>query len=264
MTVELIYDRDCPHVAQTRANLLHALSQMNLPVKWVELEKSSPDNPEYVARCGSPTVLVDGHDIAASCEPGAPCCRLYYSDSGRPSGAPGVDLIRAALGRCGSISAIVVHHRAVRHSVLAIPGIGVALLPKLACPLCWPAYAALVSALGLGFLLTAAVLFWLTAIFLLASILMLAIGSRRRHGYGPAVAATLASLVILIGKFGVESERLAYGGIAVLIAAALWNAWPRHSTDINNCAPCGSAGYEKVEFNEREHCNGYETTGRSV
>ncbi len=263
MVVELIYDRDCPHVAQTRANLLHALFQMNLPAKWVELEKSSPDNPEYVARYGSPTVLVDGHDIAASCEPGAPCCRLYYSDSGRPSGAPGVDLIRAALGRCGSIGVPVVRHRAVRHSVLAIPGIGVALLPKLACPLCWPAYAALVSALGLSFLLTAAVLFWLTAILLLATVLALAIGSRKRHGHGPTFAATLASLMILIGKFGVESELLAYGGIAVLIAAALWNAWARNSTGIN-CAPCGSARYEKVEFNEREHCNGYETTGRSV
>lgn len=29
-----------------------------------------------------------------------------------------------------------------------IPGVGVALLPKLVCPLCWPAYAAIASTLG--------------------------------------------------------------------------------------------------------------------
>ena len=241
MTVELIYDRDCPHVGQTRANLMQALSQTNLPVKWVEREKSSPDSPEYVIRYGSPTVLVNGHDIAASNEIAAPCCRLYYSESGRLCGAPRTELIRAALSRFGSIGTDV-RRRGIRHSVLAMPGIGVALLPKLACPLCWPAYAALVSALGLGFLLTTAVLFWITAICLLATVLALAIGSRKRHGQGPAFAATVASLMIVIGKFGVESERLAYTGVALLAAAALWNACPRHPAGIKNCTRCASAG----------------------
>lgn len=242
MTVELIYDRDCPHVGQTRANLMQALSQTHLPVKWVEREKSSPDSPEYVTRYGSPTVLVNGHDIAASNEIAAPCCRLYYSESGRPCGAPGTELIRAALSRLGSIGTTDVRRRGIRHSVLAMPGIGVALLPKLACPLCWPAYAALVSALGLGFLLTAAVLFWITAICLLTTVVSLAIGSRKRHGQGPAFAATVASLMIVIGKFGVGSERLAYTGVALLAAAALWNAWSRHPTGIENCRRCASAG----------------------
>ena len=35
----------------------------------------------------------------------------------------------------------------------SIPGIGVALLPKLFCPLCWPLYAGIVSSVGLGFLI---------------------------------------------------------------------------------------------------------------
>src|SRR6185436_814844 len=38
-----------------------------------------------------------------------------------------------------------VNSRLWRQALLTIPGIGVALLPKLACPLCWPAYAGILS-----------------------------------------------------------------------------------------------------------------------
>ncbi len=36
-----------------------------------------------------------------------------------------------------------------KHGLLALPGVGVSILPKLACPLCWPAYAGLLSSIGL-------------------------------------------------------------------------------------------------------------------
>lgn len=48
--------------------------------------------------------------------------------------------------------------RAWKQSALTIPGIGVALLPKLICPLCWPLYAGIVSSVGLGFLIGTAYL----------------------------------------------------------------------------------------------------------
>jgi hypothetical protein len=38
-----------------------------------------------------------------------------------------------------------------RQAWLALPGVGASLFPKLACPLCWPAYAGLLSSVGLGF-----------------------------------------------------------------------------------------------------------------
>ena len=43
-------------------------------------------------------------------------------------------------------------------SVLVVPGIVAALLPSLTCPLCWPAYADVLSALGVGFVGTTAYL----------------------------------------------------------------------------------------------------------
>ena len=50
--------------------------------------------------------------------------------------------------------------------LLAIPGAMVSLLPILPCALCWPAYAALISSLGLGFLRSSTYLLPLTAVLL--------------------------------------------------------------------------------------------------
>src|SRR2546427_12053208 len=47
-----------------------------------------------------------------------------------------------------------------------VPGIVAALLPSLTCPLCWPAYAGVLSSLGVGFVGTTAYLLPLTATFL--------------------------------------------------------------------------------------------------
>ncbi len=43
-----------------------------------------------------------------------------------------------------------------------LPGVGASLLPKLTCPLCWPAYAGLLTTLGLGFLMSERYLFGVT------------------------------------------------------------------------------------------------------
>src|SRR5215831_11945154 len=50
-----------------------------------------------------------------------------------------------------------------RRTAAVLPGIGVALMPKLICPLCWPAYAGLLSAVGLGFLINSRNLLIVTA-----------------------------------------------------------------------------------------------------
>lgn len=47
-----------------------------------------------------------------------------------------------------------------------LPGIGVSLLPKLTRPMCWPAYAGLLTTLGLGFLMSGRYLFGVTVVFL--------------------------------------------------------------------------------------------------
>ena len=64
-TVELVYDRDCPNIVQTRAALLKAFVQARIQPKWVEWDRSDPESPDYVQGYGSPTILVNKKDIVS-------------------------------------------------------------------------------------------------------------------------------------------------------------------------------------------------------
>jgi hypothetical protein len=63
---------------------------------------------------------------------------------------------------------------------LTIPGIAVSLLPSLACPLCWPAYAELASSLGLGFLASSAYVLPLTGALLAIAVAGLGLQAKTR------------------------------------------------------------------------------------
>jgi mercuric ion transport protein len=125
--------------------------------------------------------------------------------------------------------------RTWKQSLVAIPGVSVSLLPKLACPFCWPAYAGLLSSLGLGFLISAKYLLATTAAFLVLALGALAFRAKHRHGYGPFVVGLVAAVGVLLGKFAWESNRLLYGAVGLLVIASLWNAWPRRITSATCC-----------------------------
>ncbi len=113
-----------------------------------------------------------------------------------------------------------------KQGLLALPGVGVSLLPKLACPLCWPAYAGLLSSVGLGFLVSAAYLLPLTSGFLVIALGAMAFKANSRHGYGPFLLGLLAATAVLLAKFRWESSPTKYGGVGLLVIASLWSAWP--------------------------------------
>jgi len=201
MRVELIYDTDCPNVAETRANLLQAFAAARLQAEWTEWERSSPSSPAYAAGFGSPTLLVDGRDIAGE-KPGArtSSCRLYASAEGRYSGAPSVELMKTSL--TPATPAATTNNW--KRSFLAVPGIVLSVLPFGGCPLCWPVYAGILSALGLSFLLLSAYLLPLTALFLFATVFTLAFRARGRRGYGPFALGLAATALVLWGKFSLQ------------------------------------------------------------
>src|SRR5215471_6558131 len=122
-----------------------------------------------------------------------------------------------------------------KDGLLTVPGIGIALLPKLACPFCWPLYAGIVSSLGLGFLISTAYLLPITIVFIALTLGVLAFRANHRRGYGPVVLGILASAVVLMGKFYMESAPVMYSGIVLLVAASVWNALPRRV--VESC-PC--------------------------
>ena len=124
-----------------------------------------------------------------------------------------------------------------KRCLLALPGVGISLLPKLACPLCWPAYAGLLSSVGLGFLISGAYLLPLTVGFLVIALGAMAFKANSRHGYHPFLLGLLAAAAVLLGKFRWESNPTMYGAVGLLVIASLWNAWPtrRESSQADTC-----------------------------
>lgn len=229
--VELVYDGECPNVSETRTQLLRAFAEMKLEPDWVEWRSDASDSPAHVRGFGSPTVLVDGIDVAGAGQEAASCCRLYPREDGSMRGAPSVETIARAL--LGAGSAPVNHPRGGggwRLKLATLPGIGAALLPQIACPACWPAYAGFLTSVGLGFLLDATFLLPITAALLTVTVGSLGFRARRRRGYGPFAVGLAASLVVLIGKFAFGNDPAMYAGLFILIAASVWNGWPRRRT----------------------------------
>lgn len=124
MTVELTYDKDCPNVAETRAELMRAFSKAGIAARWVEWDRGDPASPPHVTSYGSPTVLVDGKDVAgATSTEGVSCCRLYRGTDGGFRGAPTSAVIAEALK---SVIRKTVDKRSVSgwlSSLTALPGI---------------------------------------------------------------------------------------------------------------------------------------------
>jgi hypothetical protein len=141
-----------------------------------------------------------------------------------------------------------------KQTIVALPGIGVSLLPKLMCPACWPAYAGIMSALGLGFLIAAKYLLPMTVLFLAVTAFALGFRASRRHGYGPLGVGLIAAAVILTGKFYFDAEQATYAGVGLLVAASVWNSWPRRAVVLPSC--CVPAGVDIIRRNlegEKRH-----------
>jgi mercuric ion transport protein len=128
-------------------------------------------------------------------------------------------------------------NRTWKQTLVAIPGIGVSLLPKLACPLCWPAYTGLLSSVGLGFLISSKY-----CCIPRTCLGALAFRAGRRH----PVRLRRGIGRVIVAKFQWESNLSLYGAVGLLVAASLWNAWP-HATTTNSaigCSRCESAEHE--------------------
>ena len=145
--------------------------------------------------------------------------------------------------------------RVWKQGLLALPGVGVSLLPKLICPLCWPAYAGLLSTLGLGFLISTVYLFPLTVVLLAVAVGSLAFQASRRRGLGPFCLGLAAAVSVLTGKFYFDSPRTTYSGVGLLALASLWNAWPRRA-NVRFCPSCIPA---EGDFIATEHRKGENT-----
>lgn len=112
---------------------------------------------------------------------------------------------------------------------------GVVALPVLTCPACWPLYAGLLSASGLGFVNYTPFLLPLTVLLLVVAIIPLAWKMQQRWGSKPLLTGLAGTALIMFGKFCLGSQPLYYAGIAILLAASIWNIWPVPETSKSGC-----------------------------
>ena len=91
MKIQLIYFTGCPHVDASRAALREALAGETLEAEEIDVE--DPAAPSWAHAWGSPTILIDGSDVAGQkpSPSSSACCRLYAD------GAPSVASIREGI-----------------------------------------------------------------------------------------------------------------------------------------------------------------------
>lgn len=225
--VELLSFPSCPNVARARERLVRAFASARLTPSWTEHATGDPMLPPYARGFGSPTILVDGRDILGEEASGsAEACRLKI---------PEIATLIAALEGNGERT------KGWRLNFATLPGFALALLPKVACPACWPAYAGLLGALGLGFLIETRWLLPLTTLFLVAALGALAYRARQRRGFKPFLAGVVAAGLVLVGKFHLESALTMDAGLALLITSSVWNTWPLRKLASASCPACAPA-----------------------
>jgi len=223
VNVELIYDADCPNVGAARSLLIRAFTATGVSARWKEWDRSSQDSPPYVRDFGSPTILVNGQDVAGvTPSPNTRACRVYLGRDGTLGFTPPLDEVCAALLK---------HARPISHGgsgrgrwqafVASFPAIGTALLPKLTCPLCWPAYAAALSALGFGFFDYTPYLLPLTLVFLGLALGALTLHAKRSGQRLPLLIGLGGAVIVLLGKFAVDLEWMNTTGVVLLVIAIL-------------------------------------------
>lgn len=94
MKIQLVYFAGCPNLEAARQVLRDSLCACGLPPVFGEVDVSDDGAPSDLRDWGSPTILVDGRDVAGGQQSGV-SCRLYDGPDGR--GAPPRALIEQAL-----------------------------------------------------------------------------------------------------------------------------------------------------------------------
>jgi mercuric ion transport protein len=95
--ITLVYDTDCPNLPAARGALRKAFEHEGLEPQWVEYDRAAPGTPAPLLRFGSPTILVEGVDVAGEAgNAAAASCRVYQGVRGL-SGVPSAETIAVAI-----------------------------------------------------------------------------------------------------------------------------------------------------------------------
>jgi len=113
------------------------------------------------------------------------------------------------------------------------------------CPICIPAIGALLTAIGLGFLVNETVLKPLLIVFILVAWFgYIWSYLKEHHKVSPLIVGFFAGISLYVGRYvylgGMLNAVLMYGGVLGIIGASVWNLILRRRA--KNCPACVSGG----------------------
>lgn len=123
-----------------------------------------------------------------------------------------------------------------RTSFLTISSALFAVAPK--CPICFLAYFGIFGVATASASVYRAWLPPITALWLALTIAMLAFQRRGQRRYGPAIMGFIAALLLLVGKFVVDSQAMTLVGIIALLGAAAWRSRMQQPISTEECPQC--------------------------
>lgn len=104
LQIELVYDSGCLNVERAREVLTAACRSAEIPAVWTEWNSEDAECPPYARNLGSPTILVNGEDVAPGPHPwtqrgpdAGPRCRVYR-DGDALVPAPPLSRVEQAIG----------------------------------------------------------------------------------------------------------------------------------------------------------------------
>lgn len=99
LRVELLYTVECPGWEGVRRDLVQVIGEGSIETPIQLIQVNSQDDAEFLDFHGSPTVRMNGLEVAPA-PPGTPpglACRLYEQPDGTRAGRIPIELLRAAI-----------------------------------------------------------------------------------------------------------------------------------------------------------------------
>jgi len=98
MRIRFLYSEDCPSHEEALQRLQNVLAEEGVDAEVEVVRVDTFDDAEREQFPGSPTIIVNGHDICPIENPHyAPACRAYVLEDGRISPLPSLPMIRNAV-----------------------------------------------------------------------------------------------------------------------------------------------------------------------
>jgi len=212
-TVELVWVARGPLLDAARLAMAPALRHAGLLPVWDEWKADDPLRPRALkSDPAGPRLYVNGH-------------RAWTTPEGW-LGERTIASIAAAILTARSRPPRSRPHDPLsrRLKYILLPSAGLALLPK--CPLCWMAYASITTAFGLAPLAAQRVVFVALSLMLVLGATAIIWRSIRQGVRGPLWPMGAGTALVLAGSNVSEGSPIAFAGLSMMFAAAIWSAWP--------------------------------------